>query len=83
MDDKGELEWILGMRVTRNRHKRTIHLDQERYILDSLKRFNMDDPYKEPPIDTPADPNATLSKAMCPKNSLEEKEMAKKPHMLG
>ena len=80
MDDKGELEWILGMRVTRNRHKRTIHLDQERYILDSLKRFNMDDPLKEPPIDTPADPNVTLSKAMCPKNSLEEKEMAKKPY---
>jgi hypothetical protein len=40
--DLGELKWILGMRVTRDRANRVIYLDQELYIHKLLERFRMD-----------------------------------------
>ena len=76
MDDRGDLEWILGMRVRRDRSRRLIYLDQEQYIKDMLIRFNMNEPNKEPPMDTPGDSNVTLTKSMSP-SSLKEKEFMK------
>ena len=37
-DDKGELTWLLGIAVTRNRKNRTIHLSQELYIEDLVNK---------------------------------------------
>ena len=79
MDDRGELEWILGMRVHRDRSQHTIYLNQEQYIKDMLIRFKMNDPNKEPPMATPADPNVILSKSMCPQSPKEKAYMKDKP----
>jgi hypothetical protein len=35
----GEIEKILGARVTRDRRSRTLYLDQEKYLTTVLKRF--------------------------------------------
>lgn len=35
----GEIEKILGMRITRQRHKKTIYIDQERYLEKVLRKF--------------------------------------------
>ena len=39
--DLGESNWILGMRITRDRKARTIHLDQELYVTKALERYGM------------------------------------------
>ena len=41
--DMGPSKWILGMRITRDRSARTIHLDHELYISKALEKFGMDD----------------------------------------
>ncbi len=38
----GESRFMLGMRITRDRVKRTIQLDQELYITKALKKFGLD-----------------------------------------
>lgn len=38
-EDKGTLEWIVGVRVTRDRTKRTLSLSQELYVSDLLGRY--------------------------------------------
>ena len=37
-DDKGELQWLLGIAITRNRKTRSIHLSQELYIEDIITK---------------------------------------------
>ena len=39
--DEGELHYILGLKVTRNRKNRTIHISQQAYIERLLKDFEM------------------------------------------
>lgn len=39
--DLGNSVWMLGMRITRDRNKRTIILDQETYITKTLEKFEM------------------------------------------
>ena len=55
MDDRGNLEWFLGMRVTK--HKDGITLDQETYIKQILETFGMQDCN---PSKTPAENNLKL-----------------------
>jgi hypothetical protein len=43
MKDLGDLKWILGMEVNRDRAKRTIKITQQAYINTLLKRFGMED----------------------------------------
>lgn len=40
--DLGESKFMLGMRITRDRHARTIKLDQELYITKALEKFGLD-----------------------------------------
>ena len=40
--DLGASTWILGMRITRDRQKRTITLDQELYVTKALERYGME-----------------------------------------
>ena len=63
MKDMGELEWILGMKVTRDRQAGTLSLDQEKYINDTLHQFDMQNAV---PTKTPADAGARLSKKQSP-----------------
>lgn len=50
MKDLGELHFILGLQVKRDRSARTLHLSQQHYIETILERFNVSDlrPTKSP-----------------------------------
>ncbi len=51
--DLGELKWLLGLKVERNRATRTIILSQEAYVNTVLERFNMEDANPAPtPMDS-------------------------------
>ena len=39
MDDRGDLEWFLGMRILKT--EKGISLDQEKYTQNFLEQFNM------------------------------------------
>jgi hypothetical protein len=56
--DMGELHWLLGIEVKRNREERTISLSQRSYIDSITRRFGFED---LKPISTPMDPNVKLS----------------------
>jgi hypothetical protein len=75
--DLGEVEWILQMKVTRDRIKRTLILDQERYIEKVLSQFNMTQ-CKE--LDTPASPER-LTDEDSPTTIEEQMIMKDKPYM--
>ena len=57
MDDRGELHWFLGMRILRSEDGVTVN--QEKYIANVLKQFNMSD--SKPKV-TPAEVNLKLVK---------------------
>lgn len=57
----GETEMILGVNITRNREKRTISIDQEKYLNQVLERFEMTGCNA---ISTPMDVNTRYSKMM-------------------
>ena len=66
--DMGELKWILGMEVTRDRKKRTLTLHQRKYIKDILDLYQMQSCH---PKTTPADPSTRLSKEDSPQTEAE------------
>jgi hypothetical protein len=57
MDDMGELHYILGIEVTRNREQRTIALGQPKYIDDIINRFDLNNAHT---VNTPMDLNIRL-----------------------
>jgi hypothetical protein len=59
MKDLGELRWVLGMEVRRDRKKRTLEIVQTSYIKQMLERFGMADCN---PVATPAEPNVHLTR---------------------
>lgn len=59
----------LGVRITRDRHNRTIHLSQENYLTDVLEKFGMSE---SKPVITPIAPSISLTPA-----SKEEHELCK------
>lgn len=77
MKDIGEAHYVLGMKVTRDRLKGKLWLDQELYINNILKKFNMTDCK---PVATPLDVNQKISKDMCPKTKIEIDEMKTIPY---
>ena len=79
MKDLGEVTYILGIQVYRDRSKRIIGLFQSLYFEKVLKRFNM--------LDSktgllPVRHGIHLSKIMSPKTFEEMVEMAKVPYAL-
>jgi transposase InsO family protein len=63
MTDLGEMSWILGVHITRNRLEGWIALSQEKYINEILDRFEKSDVR---PISTPTLPNEHLVKLPSP-----------------
>ncbi len=59
MRDLGELNYILGLEIHRDRSKHQIYLSQRKHTLDILRRFNHE---HSRPLSTPLDHNITLSK---------------------
>jgi Reverse transcriptase (RNA-dependent DNA polymerase) len=75
--DLGEVEWILQMKVTRDRTSRTLILDQERYIEKILDQFKMTQCKQ---VDTPASAEK-LSSQDSPTTVEEQLAMREKPYM--
>ena len=75
--DMGEINWILGFSVKRNREKRTISLSQESYIRAIVKRYGFED---LKPSAVPMSPGCKLSTADSPKTPQEFSEMKDKPY---
>ncbi len=59
MKDNGPINWILGLKIQRNRDTGRLSIDQSKYIKDLLNKFNMTDCK---PVYTPAVPGHTLLK---------------------
>lgn len=77
MKDMGEADYILGVKIHRDRSRKFLSLSQETYIKKILERFRM---HNANPIDTPMDKNCVLSKESCPKTEEERERMAKVPY---
>ena len=77
MSDLGEIAWILGILVQRDRNSKTISLSQSAYVDSIVKRFNLVD---APPLSTPIDPNALLSKDQCPSTPRQFDDMRSVPY---
>ena len=43
MTDQGEVHYILGMSIKRDRQNRTMYISQQNYVEGILKRFGMED----------------------------------------
>ena len=63
MKDLGELHYILGLQVIRDRPCRMLYLNQAKYIRSILQRYGMEDCKS---LATPLDANSKLSKDMAP-----------------
>ena len=60
MKDLGPVSWCLGMKITRDRLKKTLTISQPQYVNEILSRFNMSNCK---PAATPLVPKSTLKRA--------------------
>ena len=77
MKDMGPANYVLGIRISRDRDSKLIYLDQENYLEKVLKRFKMEDCR---PVSTPVSKGTILNKSMCPTNKTELEEMKAVPY---
>ena len=77
MKDMGKAEYILGVKIYRDRSKRLLCLSQQTYIKKVLERFLMNGCK---PIDTLVAKSENLSKELCPKTQIEKEKMAHVPY---
>ena len=66
--DLGELHWMLGIEVKRDRPGQVVHLSQRAYIDAILRRYNLDD---LKPLSTPMDHQVRLSSEQVPASAAE------------
>ena len=74
--DGGNTEWILGCRITRNRSKRLLMIDQTQFITSILRQFKMDECNS---VTTPC-PKWRLSTDMCPTTDTERNAVSSLPY---
>lgn len=77
--DLGPVEWLLDIKVRRDRKDRTISLSQEGYIASILDCFNVQDAKA---VDTPMIISVSYSKRDCPTNDTERARMARVDSLL-
>ncbi|MGB0809062.1 MAG: reverse transcriptase domain-containing protein, partial [bacterium] len=70
--DLGELRYILGIEVERDRKNGTMHLGQQKYIRDCIRRFGL--PEETKGRDVPIQPNLTYAVGDSPYVSSERAE---------
>ncbi|KAF7371239.1 Transcription factor [Mycena sanguinolenta] len=75
--DLGEIHWLLGIKVKRNRAERTLSLSQKAYITSIVRRYNLDD---LKPYSIPMDPNLHLSSSQSPHTAEELAVMRSVPY---
>lgn len=77
MKDIGEASSILGVRITRDKTRNTISLDQTAYINRILSKFNMQNCK---PVKSPLENGQKISKELCPKEEEIQLAMKKIPY---
>ena len=77
MKGMGVVNYVLGVKILRDRSKRLLGLSQETYIKKMLQRYHMHDCK---PMDTLIERNLSLSLNMCPKSCEEKEQMSKVPY---
>lgn len=77
MNDLGELNDILGMKINREDSTGKIKISQERFANDLLKKFGMEE---SKTVATPLDPNVKLSNSSKPETQEEIEKMKTKPY---
>jgi hypothetical protein len=80
ISDLGELTWLLGLKVERDRVARTITLTQKAYTETILERFRL---AEAKAATTPMDPGATLSIEQSPATHAEYERMQDVPYQRG
>jgi hypothetical protein len=76
--DLGELHWLLGIEIRRDRDRRTIHLSQRSYLDSILARYSLQD---LKPVSTPMETSARLSSSQAPATTLEIAKMRDVPYL--
>ena len=77
MKDMGEADYILGVKIQRDRSKNFLSLFEETYIKKILERFRMNSCKL---MDTLIARGETLSLEMCPKTEKEKEDMSRVPY---
>jgi len=75
--DLGEVKFLLGIGVTRNRKTGIIELSQQAYVNQLLKRFNLQD---AKPVTTPLSSGVRLTQDDSPITNKEKSDMANVPY---
>ncbi|PIL28794.1 transcription factor [Ganoderma sinense ZZ0214-1] len=75
--DEGEIHWILGFAVIRDRAARTLSLSQTAYIEAIIRRYGLED---AKPLSMPMDPHVQLTAEQSPKTTAEVAEMRNVPY---
>ena len=69
MVDQGEIHFVLGMSIKRDRENKVLFINQEKYLESILSRFGMQDCK---PMLTPLDPGVTLHKRLSNEESCDK-----------
>ena len=75
----GKTSYIIGIKISRDRHQGVLGLSQETYINKVLERFQMKDCA---PSVAPIVKGDRFNLKQCPKNELEKEQMKNIPYML-
>ena len=70
MEDRGEINYLLGMSVKRDRQKQTLKIDQKLYIQQVLERFGMQDCK---PVSTPIESGRKFQKTQEDETAVDTK----------
>ena len=71
MDDRGEIHYLLGMSIKRDRSTKILMINQKTYLEDILKRFGM---YDSKPVSTPMEAGKKYEKLLTEEESVNLKE---------
>jgi hypothetical protein len=77
ISDLGEIKYLLGWEIIRDRSFRKLQIGQTKYCQELLERFNMRDCA---PVTTPMDAGQQLSLEDCPKSSVDREYMSQIPY---
>ncbi|KAF5383863.1 hypothetical protein D9615_003633 [Tricholomella constricta] len=75
--DLGELHWLLGIEIKRDRDRRSISLSQHSYLDSIIRRYGFQD---LKPVSIPMDTNVRLTSAQCPATTAEYAQMRDIPY---
>ena len=73
----GELHWLLGIEIKRDREQCTIHLSQRSYIESILRQYGL---FDLKPISIPMDTNIRLTTAQSPSTTSKYAQMCNVPY---